>query len=48
MVKRTQTIRRQQPMNCLSMFDYFVGLGFKELIYFTNTTTAVSDFAKLP
>ena len=24
--KHTQTIRRQEPTNCLSVFDYFVGL----------------------
>ena len=29
MVKHTQTIRRQQPRNCLSVFDHFVGLGLK-------------------
>ena len=23
----TQTIRRQQPANCLSVFDYFLGAG---------------------
>ena len=27
MVKRTQTICRQQPMNCLSLFDHFVLKG---------------------
>ena len=31
MVKHTQTIRRQQPTNCLSMFDHFVGLVVKGL-----------------
>ena len=31
MVKHTQTIRRQKPMNCLSVFDYFVGLTLKGL-----------------
>ena len=31
MVKHTYTIRRQQPMNCLSVFDHFVGLWLKEL-----------------
>ena len=31
MVKHTQTIRRQQPANCLSVSDHFVGLAFKEL-----------------
>ena len=32
MVNRTQTIRWQQPTNCLSGFGYFVGLAFKRLI----------------
>ena len=27
----TQTIRRQQPTNCLSVFDHFVGLALKGL-----------------
>ena len=27
MVKNTQTIRRQQPTNCLSVLDHFVGVG---------------------
>ena len=31
MVKYTQTIRRQQPTNCLSVFEHFVGLAFKGL-----------------
>ena len=29
MVKRTQTIRRLLPTNCLSVFDHFVGLALK-------------------
>ena len=29
MVKYTQTIRRQQPANCLNKFDHFVGLELK-------------------
>ena len=33
MVKHTQTIRLQQPTNCLSVFDHFVGLALKELIF---------------
>ena len=33
MVKQTQTIRRQQPKNCLSVFDHFVGLAFKGSIW---------------
>ena len=31
MVKHTQTIRRQQPKNCLNVFEYFVGLALKWL-----------------
>ena len=36
--QNTETIRRQQPMNCLSVFDHFVeltlkGLEKKESIY---------------
>ena len=31
MVKYTQTITRLLPTNCLSVFDYFVGLALKGL-----------------
>ena len=31
MVKHPQAIRRQQPTNCLSVSDHFVGLAFKWL-----------------
>ena len=31
MVKHTQTIRRQKSMNCLRVFDHFVGLALKRL-----------------
>ena len=31
MVKHTQTIRRQQPTNCVSVFDPSVGLELKGL-----------------
>ena len=31
MVKHTQTIRRQQPTNYLSVFDHFVKLALKGL-----------------
>ena len=31
MVKHTQTFRRQQPTNSLSVFDYFVGLALNRL-----------------
>ena len=39
MVKHTQTIRRQEPTNCLSVFDNFVGLALKGL-----TCTLVASF----
>ena len=29
MVKHTQTIRRQQPTNCLNVFDHLVGLALQ-------------------
>ena len=32
MVKLTQTIRRQEPTGCMSMFDHFVGLALKGLM----------------
>ena len=31
MVKQIQTIRRQKPTNCLSVFVHFVGLALKDL-----------------
>ena len=31
LVKHNQTIHRQQPTNCLSVFDHFVGLARKGL-----------------
>ena len=31
MIKHTQTIGRQKPANCLSVFDHFVGLALKGL-----------------
>ena len=31
MVKHTQAIRGQEPTNCLSMYDLFVGLGLERL-----------------
>ena len=36
MVKHTQTIRRQLPKNCLSVFDHFVELGLKGLTVKVN------------
>ena len=32
MVKHTETIRRHKSINCLSVFDHFVVLAYKELI----------------
>ena len=32
MVKHTQTIRRQLPTNCLTVFDHFMNLALKGLI----------------
>ena len=32
-VKHTQIFCRQEPTNCLSVFDHFAGLEVKELIY---------------
>ena len=29
MFKHTETIRRQQPTNCLIVFEHFVGLALK-------------------
>ena len=37
MVQHTQTIRPQQPTNCLSIFDHFVGLSPEGLILSTET-----------
>ena len=34
MVKQTQTIRWQQSINCLNVFDHFWGLALKGLTYF--------------
>ena len=38
MVKHTQTIRPQEPTNCLNVFDYFVGLALKGLIEINKNT----------
>ena len=37
MVKHTQAILRQQPTNCLSVLDHFVGLALKELSLYIQT-----------
>ena len=36
MLKHTQTIHRQKPINCLSLFDHFVGLALKDLKEYVN------------
>ena len=36
MVKHTQTIRRQQPTNCLSVFHHFLKLALEGLTLFTE------------
>ena len=46
MFKRTQTIRRQQPTNYLSMLDHFVGLAIKGLIYRLSYLGFDSNFEK--
>ena len=42
MVKHTQTIQRQQPTNCLSVFDHFVWLALKGLIEDFNNCKPVT------
>ena len=46
MVKQTQTIRRQKPTNCLSLFDHYVRLTLKGLIYI-NWESASLNFHRL-
>ena len=36
MIRYTQTIRRPLSTNCLSVFDHFVGLALKELLYLSH------------
>ena len=43
MVKHTQTIRWQEPKNCLSMFDHFMGLAPKGLTLIFLATLTISD-----
>ena len=43
MVKHTQTIRRQQPTNCLSVFGHFVGFALKELRIKLIATTQIIE-----
>ena len=45
MVNHIQTIRRQKPRNCLSMFDHFIGLALKGLT--TNSIFLENIYGKL-
>ena len=45
MVKLTQTICGQQPTNCLSVFDHFVGLALKGLDIIEKVTGTWSSEA---
>ena len=54
MVKHTQTIRPQQPTNCLSVFDHFMGLALEGLKIpqnffeaLTRTSFFLRDFLRL-
>ena len=48
MVQNNQTTRRQQSMNCLSVFDYFVGLVLKGLTFYkVSKTLNLTIFNKL-
>ena len=38
-VKHPQTILRQQRVNCLNVFDHFVGQALKELNWISKTIT---------
>ena len=49
MVKRTQTICWQQPTNCLSAFDHFLGSGLKGLImtvFFFSPNQSIPSITK--
>ena len=46
MVKHTQTNRRQQPRNRLSVFDHFVGLVIKGLRFTSAPFTLTNDSSK--
>ena len=48
MVKHTQTIRRQQPTNCLSVFIHFVRLalkGIKSILMFKRSKAIWNTFS---
>ena len=42
MVKHTQTIHRLLPMNCLIVFDHFVGLALKGLTIFSKNIQSLT------
>ena len=46
MVKYNQTIRQQQPTNCLSVFDHFVWLLFKGLRFMVTDDHEIKLFFK--
>ena len=46
MVKHTQTIRRQQPTNCLTVFDHFVKLALKGLIIYLFISLRITTTLK--
>ena len=46
MVKHIQTIRRQQPTNCLSVFDHFVKLALKGLIIYLFISLRITTTLK--
>ena len=48
MAKHIQTIRRQKPTNCLSVFDHFVGLTLKGLAYHLNLKSIPCKFVLRP
>ena len=49
MVKHTQTICQQKLMNCLSVFDHYVGLALKKLTLNTFSTTVriITHFSRV-
>ena len=50
MVKHTQTVCQEQPTNCLSVFDHFMGLGLKGLLWETMDQLGkvfIDNFEKL-
>ena len=48
MVKHTQIIHRQQPRNCLSVFDHFRGLAPKALNLFMMMCQGAGEMTVKP